>query len=191
MDLHHYHAETGEYLKTAPARAVPGREKLDASDPKKWLRPPNTTDEAPPELGEGYAAVRTGGEWVQVEDHRGETVFDTATGAESEVTSLGPLPEGVTPIERPSPFHVWNEGEGAWQEDADAKQAALIAGVKAEAFRRISEIMPRWMVDREVSGGAPIPTATKTAVEAIRAKSDAIEALDAVPEGFTSDEYWI
>ncbi|MEG6510087.1 hypothetical protein V6C03_14040 [Methyloligella sp. 2.7D] len=75
-------------------------------------------------------------------------------------------------------------------EDAAAKRDALIAGIKREAGRRIEQAMPRWMIDREVSGGAAIPQAAKDEAAAIRARSDAIEAMDPLPEDFADDACW-
>lgn len=60
--------------------------------------------------------------------------------------------------------------------------------IKEEARRRIDEIVPRWMIDREVLGGDPVPQELKDEAERIRLKSDELEAL--LPKDFTNDEHW-
>jgi hypothetical protein len=62
--------------------------------------------------------------------------------------------------------------------------------VKFEAARRIAETGIGWMVEREVSGGAPIPQAIKDACALIRERSNDIETLDPIPRDFTDDKYW-
>jgi hypothetical protein len=62
--------------------------------------------------------------------------------------------------------------------------------VKAEAARRIGETIPRWMFEREFTGGTPISQEQKDAVELIRHKSNDLEALSPIPQDFTDDKYW-
>ncbi|MBP5857302.1 DUF4376 domain-containing protein [Marivibrio halodurans] len=73
---------------------------LDASDrdpmePARWLLPAGAVEEAPPEPQSGAIARWTGSAWEQIEDHRGETVYDQETGAASTILAPGPLPAGV------------------------------------------------------------------------------------------------
>lgn len=60
--------------------------------------------------------------------------------------------------------------------------------IKAEAQRRIEDIMPMWMVARQVSGGDPIPDEVKEQVQAIREKSNELE--ETLPVALTEDETW-
>jgi hypothetical protein len=69
--------------------------------------------------------------------------------------------------------------------EADANK---IIGIKAEANRRIEEVMPTWMVAREVSGGAAIPQDVKDYAEAVRAASGVIEGT--LPDDYTDDIHW-
>lgn len=65
----------------------------------------------------------------------------------------------------------------AWvQRDVAVVRADLVATDKAVAGRLIDAVLPRWLVDRAVSGGEPIPDAVKAAAAAIRAASNAREA---------------
>jgi hypothetical protein len=88
---------------------------------------------------EGFAWTLLAGEPVQVRDYRG-TVYSTATGAAQALEVLGDLPEGVTVLKWPGPFHVWLNG--AWQLDQAAQQAAqaaeTVAGVLMERDSRLS-----------------------------------------------------
>jgi len=90
------------------------------------VRPARSTEIAPPEAPAGQVPVFEAGAWTLVEDHRGEPVFDTATGRQSVWNRLGPLPGGVTGQAPPSDCHVW-DGQ-AWQEDA----ARVLARVRRE-----------------------------------------------------------
>lgn len=65
------------------------------------------------------------------------------------------------------------------------------ADVKAEAAQRIEAIMPRWMIDRQVSGGTPIPDELKTRAEAIRAASNRLERLKLIPTDYREDRHWL
>lgn len=62
--------------------------------------------------------------------------------------------------------------------------------VKAEAERRIEAIMPRWMIDRQVSGGAPLPDEVKARAEAIRAASNRLERLPRIPTDYRDERHW-
>lgn len=96
-------------------------------------------------------------------------------------------PAGAVAID-PPPADGYGWNGSAWVVITPPPSA--VADVKAEAARRIEAIMPRWMVDREVSGGEAIPEAIKQAVAAIRARSDEIEAMQPIPHDLTQDALW-
>lgn len=62
--------------------------------------PANSTDIAPPDIPAGFVVVFNSDEasWHLVEDHRGKTVYDVASGDALFISELGPLPENVTGI---------------------------------------------------------------------------------------------
>lgn len=62
--------------------------------------------------------------------------------------------------------------------------------VKAEANRRISAVMPDWVVAREVSGGAPIPDDIKTFAQKVREASDVLEEMDPIPLDYADNKWW-
>ena len=88
---------------------------------------------------DGFAWTLVDGESVQVRDYRG-TVYSTATGEAQAFDVLGELPEGVTLLKWPGPFHVWLKG--AWQLDQAAQLAAetaeKVAGALKERDSRLS-----------------------------------------------------
>lgn len=66
--------------------------------------------------------------------------------------------------------------------------STTIQNIKDEARRRIDEIVPRWMIDREVLGGDPVPQELKDAAEAIRVRSGELE--QSLPADYTNDAHW-
>ena len=119
MDIYVAHPATGEYLGQCHADPDP----LEAG---AWLIPAHAYAEAPPAIPAGKAARRNADNsgWELVADHRG-TVYSTTTGAASQHTELGPLPEGLTNTPRPSPDHSWTSG--AWSLDVQLQASNLRA----------------------------------------------------------------
>ncbi len=78
----------------------------DAYIPPHTGLPANSTDIAPPDIPAGFVAVFNSDEasWHLVEDHRGKTVYDVASGDELFISELGPLPENVTGYRRKGSF---------------------------------------------------------------------------------------
>lgn len=88
LTIFHYHPATGEFLGT-------GQADPDPKDQRNWLIPAYATTEVPPEGQAGFARVFLGGEWGQVEDHRGKVVW-TDHETSFTIEDLGPLPEGAS-----------------------------------------------------------------------------------------------
>ncbi|WP_354046804.1 tail fiber assembly protein, partial [Escherichia coli] len=82
----------------------------DAYIPPHTGLPANSTDIAPPDIPAGFVAVFNSDEasWHLVEDHRGKTVYDVASGDELFISELGPLPENVTWLSPEGEFQKWN-----------------------------------------------------------------------------------
>ena len=70
----------------------------------------------------GFVAVFNSDEssWHLVEDHRGKTVYDVASGDALFISELGPLPENVTWLSPEGEFQKWNGT--AWVKDAEAEK---------------------------------------------------------------------
>ena len=115
--VHYFDPATGEYVESMQARESP-------REPGVPLVPRFATLTVPPSPQPGYTRCWRDGAWVQVEDHRGQTVYSTEDGREIVIQELGPLPDNVTTEPRPSPFHRWQDGQ--WVEDTEAAQQALL-----------------------------------------------------------------
>ncbi|EPM7932181.1 tail fiber assembly protein, partial [Escherichia coli] len=92
----------------------------DAYIPPHTGLPANSTDIAPPDIPAGFVAVFNSDEasWHLVEDHRGKTVYDVASGDSLFISELGPLPENVTWLSPYGEYQKWNGT--SWVKDAEA-----------------------------------------------------------------------
>lgn len=90
--------------------------------------PANSTSIAPPDALPGKANLFSGDSWQQVDDHRGETVYNIQTGEVVEVSQLGDYPDGTTFLKPATEFDVW-DGE-QWVTDFNAQYAAALNGSK-------------------------------------------------------------
>lgn len=186
MKIHHYHPVTGEFKGTTDARP-------DPLDKGKFLMPANSTTKTPPAGQTGKARLFdiVTAKWTKITDHRGETWY-RAHGESVVVDFLGdPAAQGLTSTEPAAP-------------EPTASQ------VKAEAYRRIVTIAPEWKQRNMTAHGVALLSklqdggtltaeeqAAKTAnlaiwaqVEAIRARSDEIEAMTPIPADFNDDARW-
>ncbi len=82
----------------------------DAYIPPHTGLPANSIDIAPPDIPAGFVAVFNSDEasWHLVEDHRGKTVYDVASGDALFISELGPLPENVTRLSPGGEYQKWN-----------------------------------------------------------------------------------
>lgn len=111
------HPETGEYVSQAVADPSPLEEGV-------WLVPALAYVDSPPDALPGWARIRQGDAWRQVEDYRGKTVYSTATREPVIWSDLGALPSGWT-LEAPATeFDDWVDKK--WQVDKVAQSAALM-----------------------------------------------------------------
>ncbi|EKH4535287.1 tail fiber assembly protein [Escherichia coli] len=94
----------------------------DAHIPPHTGLPANSTDIAPPDIPAGFVAVFNSDEasWHLVEDHRGKTVYDVASGDSLFISELGPLPENVTWLSPYGESQKWNGT--SWVKDAEAEK---------------------------------------------------------------------
>lgn len=99
--------------------------------------PAHSTSVAPSAVKSGKVRVYSEGSWQQVEDHRGELVYNIENGEPVEVRLPGDYPDGTTPLKPATPFDFWN-GE-AWQTDKLAQQVAAVSDAKMEQASLINE----------------------------------------------------
>ncbi|ASD60385.1 MULTISPECIES: tail fiber assembly protein [unclassified Enterobacter cloacae complex] len=104
--------------------------------------PANSCTDAPVEAKDGFAVCRTASldGWEYVADHRGETVYDTATGQPVYITSPGEYADDVTTIAPSTPYDKWNGSEWVTDEnaqksgqvrEAERKKSAFLAGAQS------------------------------------------------------------
>jgi phage terminase large subunit GpA-like protein len=89
--------------------------------------PANSTDIALPDIPAGFVVVFNSDEasWHLVEDHRGKTVYDVASGDALFISELGPLPENVTWLSPAGEFQKWNGT--SWIKDTEEETSLLEA----------------------------------------------------------------
>ncbi|EIK0944006.1 tail fiber assembly protein [Salmonella enterica] len=86
--------------------------------------PANSCIDAPGESKAGFAICRTSdfNGWEYVADHRGETVYNTATGEKVTITVPGEYLEDTTMLAPATPYDKWNGSQ--WVTDLKAQHAA-------------------------------------------------------------------
>ena len=126
------------------------REFIGASDaylPPHTGLPACCTETAPPEIPAGQVALfdEKAGTWSLTEDHRGETVYDTATGVAKYIDAPGTLSSDTVSAAPSGPFMKW-DGQ-AWMKDEAAEKAAQVADAVARRDTLLAaarEIIGEW-----------------------------------------------
>lgn len=201
MEIHHYSPETGELTGTSQARLDPMETEV-AGEPR-YLMPANSTQSAPPAAiaGQAYIWNQALKVWDAVPDHRGEVWYGGDDGREPvTVDTLGdPAALGLAAVEAPPPppppptaANVRAEASRRMQALLGARDAAhldvLISNGTREAVRLLRKGQANWTAD-EATRAAGLE-ALDGAVEAIRAASNTLEALDPVPADYADNSRW-
>lgn len=94
--------------------------------------PAHSCIDAPISKKDGFAIRRNADStgWEYVADHRGETVYSTATGKPVTVSQLGDYPEGTTTKAPSTQYDKWNGTE--WVTDSDEQHAANVAAAEQQ-----------------------------------------------------------
>ncbi|EIQ9062288.1 tail fiber assembly protein [Escherichia coli] len=111
----------------------------DAYIPPHTGLPANSTDIAPPDIPAGFVAVFNSDDasWHIVEDHRGKTVYDVASGDALFISELGPLPENVTWLSPAGEYQRWDGV--SWVKDEEAEKLFRIREAEEKKARLIQE----------------------------------------------------
>lgn len=119
ITVYSYSGETREFISSSVEYlpfgvGVPGNSCIDAPGSKRY----------------GFAIRRNADStgWEYVADHRGETVYSTATGKPVTVSQLGDYPEGTTTKAPSTQYDKWNGTE--WVTDSDEQHAANVAAAE-------------------------------------------------------------
>jgi hypothetical protein len=134
LNIYHYDPNTNEYLDTSTAAP-------DPLTPGEFLIPGYATTVEPPSVVTGKAAVFADGQWSEVDDYRGSTVYSTANGESKEVDHLGEVDDGYTLFE-PADFDEWDGGQ--WVKNTAAEIAYAKSSIKALAQEKIYLFAPAW-----------------------------------------------
>lgn len=128
--IYNYDAKTGEYINSA-----------DEYLPQGVGVPANSTIITPPIVKANKVALFRESNWQVMADHRGETVYAIADGAEIEVTEPGDYPAGTTTLKPATDFDKWDgtkwvtdtqELIAAQVKSAERKKASLLAEAQAK-----------------------------------------------------------
>ncbi len=116
----------------------------DAYIPPHTGLPANSTDIAPPDIPAGFVAVFNSDEasWHLVEDHRGKTVYDVASGDALFISELGSLPENVTWLKN-SLMQVASEHIAPLQDAVDLEIATEKETLLLEAWKKYRVLLNR------------------------------------------------
>nr|VFK58857.1 MAG: protein of unknown function (DUF4376) [Candidatus Kentron sp. UNK]VFK68603.1 MAG: protein of unknown function (DUF4376) [Candidatus Kentron sp. UNK] len=90
-------------------------------------------------VGEFETVILQDGSPEIQEDHRGRKLYSTMDGSSVEMKEIGPLPNGVTDKERPSPLHDWNQEEGGWAPNRHRILQAKLAEIKTQLKHRLEK----------------------------------------------------
>lgn len=112
MLIYDYDPKTMEYI------GGNGRQAKKSPLDDEWLIPAFSTPIAPPAFQSNFARCFLNGQWVQIPDYRGKTVYNIETKKEKKIEELGDIPQGYT-LEKPeSEFDEWVDDE--WVPDEEA-----------------------------------------------------------------------
>ncbi|MCQ5469344.1 tail fiber assembly protein [Pantoea brenneri] len=99
--------------------------------------PANTCITAPLATETGRVALYRDGSWLNVADHRGETVYSVTDGAAVLIDEPGDYPAGTTPLK---PVTAWDKWDGEkWVTDPEEEKAATVKEAKERQTALISE----------------------------------------------------
>lgn len=99
--------------------------------------PANACITAPPATETGRVALYRDGSWLNVADHRGETVYSVTDGAAVLIDEPGDYPAGTTPLK---PVTAWDKWDGEkWVTDPEEEKAATVKEAKERQTALISE----------------------------------------------------
>lgn len=126
VTVYGFDRQTGEYQATYNARILAGTG-----------IPGFSTMQAVPNSKAGYAFVWNGNSWQALEDHRGEKVYEKATGDVVIVKELGVPDDKYTLLEPTSPYDKWDGS--AWVTDTDAQHSADVATAERKKAALLAE----------------------------------------------------
>ncbi|ENJ2305198.1 tail fiber assembly protein [Escherichia coli] len=141
--------------------------------------PGNSCVDAPISKKDGFAVCRTADltGWEYVADHRGETIYSTATGKPVTISQLGEYPEGTTTIAPLTPYDKW-DGE-KWVTDTEAQHGAAVDAAEAQRQSLIDTAMASIsLIQLKLQAGRKLTQAETTRLNAVLDYIDAVTEID-------------
>ncbi|MFZ5191011.1 tail fiber assembly protein [Enterobacter roggenkampii] len=99
--------------------------------------PAHSTREAPPADVTGKVCLFLNGEWQQVADHRGETVYSVKDQTPTEMKVPGEYPADTTPLKPATKYDKWDGQK--WVTDAEAQQKDEISAALDKKISLLAE----------------------------------------------------
>ncbi|HCK1211835.1 tail fiber assembly protein [Escherichia coli] len=141
--------------------------------------PGNSCVDAPISKKDGFAVCRTADltGWEYVADHRGETIYSTATGKPVTISQLGEYPEGTTTIAPLTPYDKWDGEE--WVTDTDAQHRAAVEAAETQRQSLIDTAMASIkLIQLKLQAGRKLTQAETTRLNVVLDYIDAVTATD-------------
>ncbi|GCO40069.1 tail fiber assembly protein [Escherichia coli] len=141
--------------------------------------PGNSCVDAPISKKDGFAVCRTADltGWEYVADHRGETIYSTATGKPVTISQLGEYPEGTTTIAPLTPYDKW-DGE-KWVTDTEAQYSAAVDAAEIQRQSLIDAAMASIsLIQLKLRAGRNLTQAETARLNAALDYIDAVMATD-------------
>lgn len=141
--------------------------------------PGNSTSIDPGEKIEGKIAIFNGREWVQQEDHRGETVYSINDGNAATIDYIGQIKDGFTTTPPKTLYDTWNGQR--WITDTAAQHAADVAAAEFQKQRYIDDAMQSISVlQLKLQAGRLLSSPEKEKLNAVLDYIDAVTATNTI-----------
>jgi hypothetical protein len=126
LTIYNFDAESGEFIGSSDEFLAQG-----------VGLPSNACITEPPATEAGRVALYRDGSWLNVADHRGETVYSVTDGTAVLIDEPGDYPADTTPLK---PATAWDKWDGEkWVTDPTAEKAAAIKETEEQQAALISE----------------------------------------------------
>ena len=178
LDVYHFNCETFEYTGTT----------------NEWISfatgvPAWSTDIAPGDARQGFTQVFDTDKktWGYVVDHRGKTVYSTASGESSEVDYIGDIALGYITSAPATAYDKWDGKK--WVTDTDEQHAGEVASAKVLQEKYIAaanDVMNR----KQWPGKAAIGRLKGDELAQYNLWLDYLDALEAVDISRAPDITW-
>lgn len=142
---------------------------------------------APGDAVEGKVFIFSGAEWVQTEDHRGETAYATSDRRAVIVDYIGPLHEGFTSDAPATKFDKWDGRK--WVADPEAQRTYDINAAESRQQTLINQANA-FMNGKQWPGKAAIGRLKGNELAQYGIWLDYLDALEAIDTSSAPDIIW-